>query len=248
MMKNKMMFAVLCTILLGGCGITASTTNNLVDKEEPIHPDEKLIHRFQQRGFEVKEQEQATPSEHVQEKKEKESEISAAENMAKHEDWTFVKLATTEDTKGLFKEQTIQYFKEDLLKNYPPPRKNSIDAIGTVIYESSSGFILDGLLRNGYEKKAFTLEQLQDLQLKLVTANNHRWIVTTLKQVDGIKDLKAKEAVPFRLIISKEEVKIPEFDYTQFSYYAVIEQPKLKKNEKEGENDAKSESSKKDSQ
>lgn len=245
-LSKRMFVAVICTALfMGGCGVVASSsTPPLVDQDslrQSSTINEKLIHRFEQRGFVVDSSELPTDGEQQEEPVEEKQEKTAAEKMAEQGQWTIVGLTFDDKARAMFNDQTLHYFEEDLYENYPPPKKNMIDAIATVIYENDAGFILDGLLRNGHDKQSFTLEQLKPLQLRLVTANNHAWIITTLEKVEGLQGIKNGEAVPFRLVISKAEEMIPEFDYGQFNYHAVLQQPKKEEKEVKSEDKKKEE-------
>ncbi|NEU30501.1 SLAP domain-containing protein [bacterium LRH843] len=231
-MRIQVILIICFSLLLGGCGAVASSSTPVAKQEgEPSQPtiDEKLVHRFLQRGFEVDGMMVPTSvtAENAELETEESAEPTAAEKMAGNGNWIAVNLHLNDQANKFFQEQTIQYFKEDVYENYPPPKKNTMDAIATVIYKNESGFILDGLIRNGFTDQSFTLEQLKPLTLKLLTGNNHPWIVTTLANASGMSGVKSGEAVPFRLVIPKEQVQIPEFDHVQFSYHAVIEQPSI---------------------
>ncbi len=236
-MRKKVVFIlIICSvIIIGGCGSPASSSTEIdeqIEQEQPPKIDEKLAHRFEQRGFEVEgmmlsqsEREAETSSQSD------DREPTSVEKMAEGDEWTAVELVISEEAN--FSHQTIQYFEEDVYENYPPPKKNTIDAIATVMYESDSGFILDGLIRNGYTNQTFKKEQLQTLIIKLITANQHEWIVTKLTNAEGLTDIKGGEAIPFRLNIPQEKVRIPAFDYTRFSYYMVVQQPNVETKKEE---------------
>lgn len=216
-------------MLLSGCGgKEVSSSPKLPQIEQSNKIDPKLAHRFQQRGFseELLISTSIETEERSDRTEEKSTVISPAiEKMAQDDDWVLVELVILEHT--IFNEQTIAYFKEDVYENYPPPRRETIDAIPTVIYEGEKNFILDGLLRNGFTNESFTKEELQSLIFKLVTDHNEEWIVTRLSTIEGLTQVNSGEAVPFRLTIPKEHVRINSFDYRQFGYHAIIEQPKI---------------------
>ncbi len=221
---------VLCLFfLLGGCGGKAVSSPDALQhlEEKREHDvDPKLAHRFEQRGFseEMLTGTDVAEEENIETEEETLNFSASIETMASNSDWVKTELVLQEDT--FFNEQTVQYFIEDVYENYPPVKKETLDAIATLIYEDESTFILDGILRNGFTKRTFSKKQLQPLVFKLVTDNHHEWIVTKLTTMEGISEIKSGEARPFRLIIPKEHVRIRDFDYRQFGYHAVIQQPK----------------------
>lgn len=232
MKKTIFLSVMICfTFLMGGCGSegTSSAPQTENEKSEQSKAlDEKLVHRFEQRGFSTEDMLISQSIQNGEQEGEIEKEPTPSEKMAESEDWLAVKLVVNEEVN--FSQKTIEYFEEDLNENYPPPKKNTLDVIATVMYKNDAGYILDGLIRNGFTDHSFTRDQIKSLVMKLVTDQHHEWIVTRLENIERLTEVGSGEAVPFRISIPEDKVRIPEFDHTQFGYHAIIEQPNVTTN------------------
>ncbi|WP_156911672.1 hypothetical protein [Salibacterium aidingense] len=184
--------------------------------------DEKWLHRMEQRGMTealASAEAEEESKEHASEEVDKASIRAEGQALIEESNWKATTLNITEKDHKEFEEQTLTYFEEDMLERYPPVQKDTIDMLATMMTEDGEDLVVTGVIRNGYEDKAFERDELENGTITLRNGTMNRLAGSPFDPYLSKSVLQPGEALPFRHRFKEEKIRIKGFDYDAYGYY-----------------------------
>ncbi|MFZ4452914.1 hypothetical protein [Salibacterium aidingense] len=216
-----LIYLVVVGIITGCSSNAASSSQNVGQKEmSQSNLDEKWVHRMEQRGAtEALASAEEEPKENSSEKEDNPSIRVEGQALIEENYWKNTTLKITEKDYEEFEEQTLAYFEEDMLERYPPVQKDTIDMLATMMTEDGEDLVVTGVIRNGYEDKAFERDELENGTITLRNGTMNRLAASPFDPYLSKSVLQPGEALPFRHRFKEEKIRIKGFDYDTYGYY-----------------------------